>query len=83
MPTFMDHHAQFPKPSGGALEALRAQVTAPRDEHGVQGVNVVFVDDGSSYCLTEAPSADAVLDAHRRTGVPLALEDIRQVSMLV
>ncbi len=79
---FMDYHAQFPRPEGAALDALKAQVTSPRDEHGVKGVNVIFVEGGSSYCVMDAPDADAVLGAHRRSGVPLERGEIREISML-
>jgi hypothetical protein len=79
----MDRHPQFPKPAGDALEALKAQVTGPRNELGVKGVNMLFVKDGSSYCLMDAPDASAVLAAHRRNNVPLEEDDIREISLLV
>ena len=39
--------------------------------------------DGSAYCLSEAPDADAVLKSHQALGIPQTLEDIKEVNSLV
>jgi (2Fe-2S) ferredoxin len=83
LPRFIDHHTQLPMPSGEGLEALRARVNAPPDANGVKGVNILFAEDGSGYCLFDAPNADAVVNAHRASGVPIEEATVHQVTSLI
>ena len=83
MPRYMDRHEHFPKPEGDQLAAMRAMVDGPADEFGVHAVNVIFGSDGSAHCLSDAPSADAVVRSHARLGVPLSAENVIEVSTLV
>ena len=83
MPTYMDHHAQFPKPDAAGLAALRGQVTGPANEHGVKGIDVLFAEDGSGMCLMEGPSREAVLRSHDGTGLALELADIREFTAVM
>ena len=76
MPKFIDHHEMrdvAPELAEGIAERIRA---GQPDEHGVKGLNVFFGTDGTAYCLSEAPDADAVLLDARRD-----LVAVRGVSM--
>jgi hypothetical protein len=39
--------------------------------------------DGSGYCLSEAPSADAVVSAHEALGYAIDQSDVVEVTSLV
>ncbi|MEZ4502417.1 MAG: hypothetical protein R3C39_07315 [Dehalococcoidia bacterium] len=83
MPTFIDRHEHFPRPDATGLEALRAQILAPANEHGVKGINVLFEEDGSASCLMDAPDREAVLKSHEGTGLVLSLTDIKEYTGVI
>lgn len=82
MPEFMDvhHHMQ-----GITAEALRAAHEADLEAQGEE--NVIFKSawadpsTGKVFCLSEAPSADAVLRVHERTGH--AADEIHHITLAV
>lgn len=83
MPTFMDHHEMSdvaPEMAAGIAERIKA---GEADEHGVTGLNVFLGKDGTAYCLSEAPDADAVVKAHRAHGLSLASSDVVEVRSVV
>ena len=83
MPRFIDHHDPFPMPPADQLAALRVRANAPAGTDGVKMVNVLFATNGSADCISDAPSADAVIAAHAAIGVPLEAHAIREVTALV
>ncbi len=83
MPRFIDRHAALPMPPADGLAALRGRVEGPADERGVKGVNILFANDGSGYCLFDAPSAEAVVQAHAASGLPIARADVTEVTPLI
>lgn len=48
------------------LDAIR---TGLKDEFGVRPLNVYYNDVGRAFCLTEAPSIEAVRKSHDKLGV--------------
>jgi hypothetical protein len=81
---FLDYHAQLPQMPPEAGQQMAARIQAGQaDEHGVRPLNVFIGSDGSGHCLTEAPSAEAVVQAHRSLGFELDHRDIREVTALV
>lgn len=83
MPKFIDHHPMTelaPEARAGIAEKLRA---GEADEFGVTGINVFVGKDGHSFCLSEAPSAEAVKHAHEALGFKLADSDIVEVEAVV
>lgn len=83
MPRFIDRHAVLPMPPAEGLAQLRARVEGPPTEHGVKGVNILFAEDGSGYCIFDAPDAAAVVQAHEGSGLTLAETDVIQITPLV
>jgi hypothetical protein len=82
MPKFIDHHPMSelaPEARAGIAEKLKA---GEPDEHGVRGLNV-FVGEGQAFCVSEAPSADAVKKAHEALGFSLSERDIVEVESVV
>jgi hypothetical protein len=83
MPKFIDHHEMSelaPEARAGIAERLRA---GEPDEFGVRGLNVFVGKDGTSYCLSEAPSAEAVKRAHGALGFELDDSDIVEVESVI
>lgn len=91
MPKFIDHHAKMPQLPPEAMqqqmqmmEQMKADIKAKRpDQFGVTPVNVLMGVNGESWCLTEAPNADAVIKAHQAKGAILNRSDVIEVSSLV
>ncbi|MBI4288943.1 MAG: DUF4242 domain-containing protein [Chloroflexi bacterium] len=48
---------------------LSAIKSGQKDEFGVKALNVYYNDAGRAFCLTEAPSIEAVRKAHTKMGV--------------
>jgi hypothetical protein len=83
MPKFIDHHEMrdvAPEMAEGLAERIKA---GQLDEHGVKGLNVFLGKDGTAYCLSEAPSADAVVKAHEAVGFHLDRSDVVEVQSVV
>jgi len=82
MPTYLDHHAMgemSPEMKEGMAERIRS---GQADENGARAINV-YVGDGEAYCLSEAPSADAVVKAHEAAGVTISRGDVVEVTPIV
>jgi Protein of unknown function (DUF4242) len=83
MPKFIDHHEMrdvAPELAGGIAERIKA---GQADEHGVKGLNVFLGKDGTAFCLSEAPNADAVIKAHESFGFSLDRQDVVEVESVV
>ena len=83
MPTFIDHHEMAevaPELAEGIASRIQAGET---DEHGVRGLNVFLGKDGTAFCLSEAPDADAVVRAHAAYGFSLSPADVVEVQAVV
>ena len=83
MPKFIDHHEMSdvaPEMAAGIAERIKA---GEPDEHGVTGLNVFLGKDGTAYCLSEAPDADAVVKAHAAVGFSLDSTDVVEVESVV
>jgi hypothetical protein len=83
MPKFIDHHEMrdvAPEMAAGIAERIKA---GDADEHGVKGLNVFIGNDGTAFCLSEAPDADAVIKAHESFGFSLGREDVVEVESVV
>lgn len=83
MPKFIDHHAMADvAPEMAAGIAARIKAGEP-DEFGVRGLNVFLGKDGTSYCLSEAPDAQAVVKAHEAFGFSISPDDVVEVESVV
>jgi hypothetical protein len=83
MPKFIDHHEMSdlaPEMAAGIAERINA---GQADEHGVKGLNVFLGKDGTAFCLSEAPDADAVIKAHESFGFSLDRKDVVEVESVV
>ena len=83
MPTFIDHHEMSEvAPEMAAAIGERIKAGEP-DAHGVKGLNVFLGKDGTAFCLSEAPDADAVIKAHHAYGFSLGSADVVEVQSVV
>jgi uncharacterized protein DUF4242 len=83
MPKFIDHHEMrevAPELAEGIAERIKS---GQADEHGVKGLNVFLGKDGTAFCLSEAPNADAVIKTHESFGLPLDRKDVVEVESVV
>ena len=83
MPTFIDHHEMSdvaPEMAAAIGERIKA---GEADDHGVKGLNVFLGKDGTAFCLSEAPDADAVVKAHQAYGFALDSADVVEVQSVV
>ena len=83
MPTFIDHHEMSdvaPEMAAAIGERIKA---GEADENGVKGLNVFLGKDGTAFCLSEAPDAEAVVKAHQTYGFSLDSADVVEVQSVV
>lgn len=84
MPKFLDHHPTMPEIPPEVAEGMAQRIKAGQpDEFGCIGLNVFLAKNGSAYCLSEAPDADAVIKAHQAFGFPLARDQVVEVQSVV
>jgi hypothetical protein len=69
-----------PEMSDGIAQRIKA---GESDENGVTGLNVLLGKDGTAYCPSEAPDADAVIKAHEAYGFSLERSDVVEVQGVV
>ena len=82
MPRFIDHHATMPMPPEMAQALVAKMKSGQPDENGVIGINA-FVGEKDTWCLTDAPNAEAVHKGHEAMGVNLGPGDVAEVTALV
>ena len=83
MPTFIDHHEMSdvaPEMAAAIGERIKA---GEADQNGVKGLNVFLGKDGTAFCLSEAPDAEAVVKAHQAYGFSLDSADVVEVQSVV
>lgn len=81
MPKFLDHHNVVPPPYmvDETRKAIKSGAVGP---HGVKGLNG-FIAKGESWCLTEAPSVEAVQQHHEAMGIKLGPHDVVEVVSII
>ena len=82
MAKFLDNHATVPMPPEMAQAAIEELKTGKVDEFGVIGINA-FVGERETWCLTEAPDAEAVCKHHEAIGVMLGTGEVTEIMTLV
>jgi Nickel responsive protein SCO4226-like len=82
MPEFMDvHHDMVGITADELLAAHNADLAIQGDEHVDFKKAWADPESGVVYCLSEAPSADAVRRIHERTGHPA--DEVHPVPLVV
>ena len=84
MPKYIDYHAKAPQMSPELMkEAQKAMKSGKPDQFGVKAINGFMSKAGSSWCLTEAPNADAVCKSHESKGMKIGKGDVHEVQSMV
>ncbi len=84
MPKFIDYHAKMPEMPPAAISQMKETITAAKaDQFGSIPLNVFMGANGDAYCLSEAPSVEAVCQSHIANGVEISPSDVYEVSSLV
>ena len=83
MPTFIDHHQMPAAMPPEAIAGIRDNIKKGKpDQFGVTGLNV-YMAQGEAWCLTESPSADAVVQSHKGMGIGIEAGNVTQVTPAV
>lgn len=70
MAKFIDSH-KGPKLSPEAVKRVADEIKSSKvDEFGVKTLNVYYDDEGTIFCLTEGPDAEAVKKHHEKLRLP-------------
>ena len=78
MPLFLDQHE-----GGLPAEMVSQKVNSGEaDQFGAKAVNVIW-SDNETFCLSDAPNAEAVHKAHEAIGVTLGEGTVREVQKIV
>lgn len=82
MPKYLDHHKSVNMPPEAAKKAAQDAKARRADKFGVIGINA-FVSKNETWCLTEAPNAEAVHKSHEGYGIKMGKGDVTEVTSLV
>ena len=84
MPKFLDYHHSLPLMSPDAVQGMISEIQGGVPEKAeVTQWNIFVGMTGQAWCLSEAPDAIAVVDAHDRVGFTQDPENVGEVSQLV
>ena len=84
MPRFIDYHAHLPEIPPELLQKLSAEMqSGAEDDLGVKPANAFLSEDGQAWCLTEAPSAEAVYRWHEARGIPFDQGNVFEVTGVI
>ncbi len=84
MPKYLDYHEKMPELTPEMAEQMTARLKSGQpDQFGVTGLNVFIGTKGNGWCLTEGPSAQAVVDGHKAMGVELGISQVHEVQSVV
>ncbi len=83
MPRFMDIHENMPPMPPEQIAAVKESLSKGEvNEFGMRGLDVLVAEGGTSYCLSEAPSKEAVLSSHQALGLEIPEGNVIQVTSL-
>ena len=83
MAKFLDYHKVAPQLPPEGVEMVKGAIkSGSADEFGVKPLNA-FMGGGQMWCLTEAPSADAVCKSHESHGIPLGVGEVTEIQSFV
>ena len=84
MPKYIDVHENMPPMPPEMAEQVRLGAqSGMANEYGVKVLNAYLSSGGQAYCVTEAPSVEAVLKAHEAIGTPQEAGKVVEVQSLL
>jgi hypothetical protein len=83
MPRFLDVHNKTGELSPEAVGGIKERMMMSQaDEHGCIAIDVLMAGEGKAFCLTDGPSAEAVIESHKAMGVDIQEGDVYRVTSL-
>ena len=80
MPLFIDIHNEMPEMPAEMVQQIQDRIASgAKDEFGATAIDVLGGNDGSAFCITDAPDAASVVSSHVSKGIPMAEEDVHEV----
>ncbi|MDA1280510.1 MAG: hypothetical protein O3B95_10835 [Chloroflexi bacterium] len=80
MPRFIDIHREMPEMPAEMVQQMQDRISSgARDEFDAIAIDVLAGNDGSAFCITDAPDAASVVSSHTSKGVPMTEHDVHQV----
>ena len=80
MPRFIDIHREMPEMPAEMVQQIQDRISSgAKDEFDAVAIDVLAGNDGSAFCITEAPDVASVVSSHTSKGVPMVDEDVHQV----
>ncbi len=70
----------MPEMPAEMVQQIQDRITSgAKDEFDAVALDVLAGNDGSAFCITDAPDAAAVVSSHVNKGVPLDSHDVHEV----
>ncbi len=80
MPRFIDVHRDMPEMPAEMVQEIKDRISSgAKDEFGAVAVDVLAGNDGTAFCISDAPDIASVVSSHTSKGVPLGEGDVHQV----
>jgi len=80
MPLFIDIHNEMPEMPAEMVQQIQDRISSgAKDEFDAIAVDVLGGNDGTAYCITNAPDVASVVSSHVSKGVPMSDHDVHQV----
>ena len=82
MPRYIDYHEVAPPMPPEAIQMMQGAIKAGKaDEFGVTALNAMM-GGGHAWCLTDAPSLDAVCESHGAKGMLQTAGNVTEVQAI-
>ena len=80
MPRFLDVHREMPEMPAEMVQEIQSRISSgAKDEFGAVAVDVLAGNDGTAFCITDAPDISSVVSSHTSKGVPMEVGDVHEI----
>ena len=82
MPIYLGYHKTMPELPPEAVQGMQEKIKAREaDQFGMVALDAI-IGGGQAWCLTDAPSVDAVCQSHAAAGIPQDGGNVTEVQRL-
>jgi hypothetical protein len=83
MPRFLDVHNKTDEISPEVIGEIKGRMQMSQaDEQGCIAIDMLMAGNGKAFCLTDGPSAEAVIESHKAAGIEIHEGDVYRVTSL-
>jgi hypothetical protein len=80
MPRFIDIHNETPEMPAEMVQQVKNRIASgAADEFNATAIDVLAGNDGTAFCITDAPNVASVVSSHTSKGVPMSEHDVHEV----